>query len=310
MYWINRWIATSASHTHPERNEDSWWIAKSGRAAAVIDGMGGYRRQSATGEVGGEHASALAARVLAEQLDDWYGEMAPQESRLVLRRALEAVNDCIWEQLNWSGQLPQSENPMGRPVEELTVGVALTLIALCDNGQRLLAGQHGDTHGYALKEGGKLLQLTEDQDLLMWERITGVVSREEAAQINHLIDHFDGVTPPSEFDQRVSRYFFDKNIFGALGVSEDCPETAWSVIKLARGDRLALLSDGAYSNMSIDELASLLATPDDPADLVLELAQQRSLMSRFPDPNDPTRPFNMRATQDDMTVVVLVAGDQ
>jgi serine/threonine protein phosphatase PrpC len=110
-------------------------------------------------------------------------------------------------------------------------------------------------------------------------------------------------------DERAMRYFFDRNIFGALGVSDDCPETGWSVIKLAQGDRIALLSDGAHSNMSVDELASLLAYPDDPADVILELAQQRSLLPRFPDPDDPARRFNMRATQDDITVVVVDVGE-
>jgi serine/threonine protein phosphatase PrpC len=306
--WIQQWVATSASPTHPERNEDNWWIARSNQAAAVIDGMGGYRRTTAEGEVGGEHASALAAQVLAERLDDWDRNASLDESRGLLREAIEAVNSRIWEELNHSGVLPPDENPEGKSIDDLSVGVAMTVIVLCDGGSRALLGQHGDTQGYVMKEMG-LIKVTEDQDLLTWERITNQISEEEAAAISQALDHFDGTTLSEMPDERAMRYFFDRNIYGALGVSDDCPEPGWSVIKLAPGDRIALLSDGAHSNMSVDELASLLAYPDDPADVILELAQQRSLLPRFPDPNDPGRRFNMRATQDDITVVVLDVGE-
>ena len=69
-----------------------------------------------------------------------------------------------------------------------------------------------------------------------------------------------------------------------------------------------MLSDGAYSNMSINELEGLLYFPDDPASVVVELAHQRSELPRFPDPHDFSQPFNVRATKDDMTVVVLEMG--
>lgn len=308
MKWIKCWTATVASPTHPERNEDHLWVAKSGYAAAVIDGMGGYRRKGAEGEVGGEHASTLAAQVLAEMLDDWDGSLPLKESKAPLRGVIEAVNQRLWEELNWGGKVPPEENPEGKQAEEMSVGVAMTLIALCDGGSRALAAQHGDTHGYALKEEMGLIQITEDQDLLTWERINGLISEEEAVRITQAIDHFDGINLTDMMDQKVMRYFFDKNIFGALGVDGICPETGWSAIRLAPGDRLALLSDGAYSNLSIDELLNLLAYPDDPAQVVVELAQQRAALPRFPDVNDLNRPYNMRATQDDMTVVVVELG--
>jgi serine/threonine protein phosphatase PrpC len=272
--------------------------------------MGGYRRRTEKGEVGGEHAAAAARDVLARQMSGWQSKLTPEQARQYIRRTIEEINREIWETLNWSGQVPEAENPNGQPVEELTVGVALTLIALVDDGSRALAAQHGDTHGYVLKEQHGLIQLTEDQDLLTWERLTGAISKEEAAQIAQAIDHFDGVNMGSILDQRVLRYMFDKNIFGALGVSGDTPGTGWSIIKLLPGDRLALLSDGAYSNMSITELRNLLRFPDDPADVVIELAQQRSLLPRFPDPNAPQKAFNLRATQDDMTVVVVEVGEE
>lgn len=285
-------------------------MAAGGRAAAVIDGMGGYRRQTATGEVGGEHASALAARVLAERLDGWDGSATLAETRAALRPVIEEVNRRMWEELNWAGNIPPEENPEGKTVDQLSVGAAMTLVALCDGGSRAVVAQHGDTHGYVLKEEVGLIQITEDQDLLLWERLNGRITEEEAARISQVIDEFDGINVSDEMDQQVMRYFFDKNIFGALGVATECPETGWSVIKLVVGDRLVLLSDGAYSNMSIPELGSLLAFPDDPADVVVDLAMQRGLMPRFPDVNDLAQPFNMRATQDDMTAVIVVVGEE
>ncbi|HEX8682189.1 MAG TPA: protein phosphatase 2C domain-containing protein [Ardenticatenaceae bacterium] len=309
MRWIQSWVATAPSPTHPERNEDSLWVAAGGRAAAVIDGMGGYRRETAQGAIGGEHASALAARVLAEHLDGWDGSATLQETKAALRPVIEEVNRRIWEELNWGGNIPAEENAEGKPLDQLSVGAAMTVVALCDGGSRAVAGQHGDTHGYVLKEAG-LIQITEDQDLLLWDRMQGRISEEDAARVSQIIDQFDGLNVSDEMDQRVMRYFFDRNIFGALGVAGQCPETGWSVIKLDAGDRLVLLSDGAYSNMNISELASLLAFPDDPADVVVDLAKQRGVLPRFPDVNNLAQPFNMRATQDDMTAVIVVVGEE
>lgn len=306
--WIESWVATAPSPTHPDRNEDHWWVAASRQAAAVIDGMGGYRRKSEAGEIGGEHAATLASQVLGEYLNGWDSGVPLAEAKVQLRAAIEQVNGRIWELLNWSGQVPASENLDGKAPDELSVGVALTLVALCDGGTRAVAAQHGDTHGYALKEVG-LLQITEDQDLLLWERMNGRISEEEAAHISQAIDNFDGVSLAQVPDQRVMRYFFDKNIFGALGVDGVCPDTGWSVIKLQPGDRLALLSDGAYSNLTLNELSGLLGYPDDPASVIVDLAKQRGVLARFPDPNDLTKPFNMRATQDDMTAVVVELGE-
>jgi serine/threonine protein phosphatase PrpC len=284
-------------------------VAASGRAAAVIDGMGGYRRQTAQGEIGGEHASALAARVLAEHLDGWDGSATLQETKAALRPVIEEVNRRIWEELNWGGNIPAEENAEGKPLDQLSVGAAMTVVALCDGGSRAVAGQHGDTHGYVLKEEAGLIQITEDQDLLLWDRMQGRISEEDAARVSQIIDQFDGLNVSDEMDQRVMRYFFDRNIFGALGVAGQCPETGWSVIKLDAGDRLVLLSDGAYSNMNISELTSLLAFPDDPANVVVDLAKQRGVLPRFPDVNNLAQPFNMRATQDDMTAVIVVVGE-
>ena len=310
MKWIKSWVATLPSPTHPDRNEDNLWIAASNRAAAVIDGMGGYRRQTATGVIGGEDASTLAAQVLAEKLDGWDGSYTLQDSKILVRDAIHVVNARIWQQLNWSGKIPAEENLEGKQIHELTVGVAMTVVVLCDGGRRAVMAQHGDTHGYALKEEMGLLQITEDQDLLLWEQLNGSLMPEEAAEISQAIDQFDGTNLAGMPDQRVMRYFFDKNIFGALGVDGECPRTGWSAIKLDAGDRLALLSDGAYSNMSINELEGLLNFPDDPATVTIELAHQRSLLPRFPNSNDLSKPFNVRATQDDMTVVVVEIGNE
>ncbi|MBA3531839.1 MAG: hypothetical protein H0T73_07970 [Ardenticatenales bacterium] len=308
MKWIKSWVATVPSPTHPDRNEDNLWVAASGRAAAVIDGMGGYRRRTAHGDVGGEHASSLASKILAERLDAWDGLLSMKEAKVVLRQVIEEINARLWQDLNWSGKVPPEENPDGKSVDETSVGAAMTLVAMCDAGTRAIAAQHGDTHGYALKDDMGLIQITEDQDLLTWERMNGVISEDDAVRIAQAIDHFDGVNLTEMMDQKVMRYFFDKNIFGALGVDGTCPETGWSAIKLVVGDRIALLSDGAYSNMSLDELSNMLSYPDDPAQVVIELSMQRCVLPRFPDANELSKPYNMRATQDDMTAVVLEVG--
>ncbi len=308
IQWTHQWWATAPSPTHPERNEDGWWIAASRQATAVIDGMGGYRRRTATGEIGGEHAAQVAVRVLTEQLDQWDASLTLSESKIVLRTAIEAVNRAIWEELNHAGAIPADENQQNKPLEELTVGVALSLIALCDNGTRAVAAQQGDTHGYVLKDDIGLIQITEDQDRLLWDKMNGLVTEDEAAAIGAAIDEFDGVTIEAVPEQRVLRYFYDKNIFGALGVDANCPTTGWSAIKLQPRDRLVLLSDGAYANCSLPELNGLAWLEEDPAAAMVDLAVQRSTLPRLPNALNPDQPYNMRATQDDMTAVVVVVG--
>ena len=221
--------------------------------------------------------------------------------------AIAAVNERIWRELNRSGRVPAHENLEGKEPDQLSVGVAVTLVALCDGGTQLLAAQHGDTHGYLSNAQG-LLQLTQDQDLLRWEAMSGMLTEEQALGIGRALDHFDGVHLQEGMEEEMLRYFFDKSIFGALGIGAECPESDWSAVRLRLNDRVALLSDGAHSNMSISELATRLAWPDDPADAVIDLAQQRSVLPRFPDPNAPERAYNLRATQDDMTVLVVEVG--
>ncbi len=309
MKWIHEWAASAPSPSHPERNEDQWWISANHQAAAVIDGMGGYRRQTPNGEIGGEHAATLARDVIRDHLDDWSATITLAESKTKLRAIVEAVNQAIWEQLNHAGVIPADENSEEKPLEELTVGVALTIMVLCDDGKRAVAAQQGDTHGYVLKEDLGLVQITEDQDLLMWERMNGLLTEEESSEINAAIDAFDGVTVESLPSQKVLRYFYDKNIFGALGVDGNCPDTGWAVIKLIPNDRLVFLSDGAYSNCTLNELNGLAWLDNDPAAAIVDLAQQRSVMQRLPNPLNPDQSYNMRATQDDMTAVVVTIGE-
>lgn len=309
IQWTHQWWASAPSPTHPERNEDGWWIAASRQAAAVIDGMGGYRRRTANGEIGGEHAAQVAMRVLKEQLDQWDASVTLAESKIIMRAAIEAVNRAIWEELNHAGNIPADENQQNKPLEELTVGIAISLFGLCDNGTRAVAGQQGDTHGYVLKDDTGLIQITEDQDRLLWDKMNGLVTEDEAAAINDALDAFDGVTIEAVPEQRVLRYFYDKNIFGALGVDGNCPTTGWSAIKLQPRDRLVLLSDGAYSNCSLNELNGLAWLEEDPAGAIVDLAVQRSTLPRLPNALNPDQPYNMRATQDDMTAVIVVVGN-
>jgi PPM family protein phosphatase len=116
-------------------------------------------------------------------------------------------------------------------------GMGATLTAVFVGGADAYVAEVGDSRAYLLR-AGRLRQITRDQSLVQMMVDKGLLSKEDA---------------------RVSPH---KNvILQAMGLADDV-RVAIARVRLRRGDRLLLCSDGLSNSVTDDELRVLLASGD------------------------------------------------
>ena len=214
------------------RNEDSVMVLPGDGWAFLSDGMGGYR--------GGDVASALAVRVLGEQLQGSAAlELDVWQRVDILRAAVEAANAEIFHAAS------------SRP--SLT-GMGATVVAACFLHGRLIAAHVGDSRLYRYR-GGFLMQLTKDHSLFQEQIDRGVPSGEAA-----------GASVPRGLITR------------ALGV-DPLVEPDLASLPTQPGDVYLLCSDGLTDMLSDMEIADALSALDgslgETGRLMIELANER-----------------------------------
>ncbi|MBA3873901.1 MAG: serine/threonine-protein phosphatase [Anaerolineae bacterium] len=302
---------THASIEHPERNEDAVLILQNEGMApvfAVIDGMGGHQHQLASGQIlTGHDASQFLAQALGETLGELSQSISAVPGGQAEQIAIEAIrvaNERLYNELNKSEELPINHR----------VGAVLTIGIMCENNQRLLCAQVGDTRAY-LYSDEELIQLCYDEDNIEFMVSQGLLSGEDGARITDVLNGYDGVNAPKvegnvtingqPFDLYIAwRWFIVGNsalgilpsniVLNALGIDPTSPKPQISRIEVGTGDSLLFCSDGLYKNMSDDELANALKSPDGAATLLGEAALKRS--------EDKT---NQRRNPDDISVFVV-----
>ena len=302
---------THASIEHPERNEDALFILQNEGMAtvfAVIDGMGGHQHQLASGQLlTGHDASQFLAQAIGELLGALSPSIDANPGGAAEQAAVEAIkvaNERLYNELNKSEALPISHR----------VGAVLTIGIMCENNQRLLCAQVGDTRGY-LYSDEELIQLCYDEDNIEFMVSQGLITGEDGARITDVLNGYDGVNPPKvdgtvtingqPFDLYIAwRWFIVGNsalgilpsniVLNALGIDPASPTPQISRIEVGAGDSVLFCSDGLYKNMSDDELAAALNSPDGAADLLGEAALKRS--------EDRS---NQRRNPDDISVLVI-----
>lgn len=193
-----------------ERNEDACLLCAPrdvelldgyGYLFAVADGMGGASA--------GEHASALALSAFSEAFYRDGRESVPER----IRSAIEDANLRVFQEAE--------ENPEYH-------GMGTTLSAVTIVGDCAYVGQVGDSRVYLFRQGGELVQVTEDHSLVAEQLRGGIISEEEARShaLKNLITRAIGIKDRIEAD-----------LFG---------------IRIEKGDALLLCSDG-LSNMVENE---------------------------------------------------------
>lgn len=302
---------THASVEHPERNEDALLVLQNEGFApvfAVIDGMGGHQHQLESGQVlTGHDASAFLAQALGEQLGSVPASIdgSPSgEAEKMVVEAIRVANERLYNDLNQGENLPINRR----------VGAVLTVGMLCENGQRLLCVQVGDTRAY-LYSDEELIQLCYDEDNIEFMVSQGLITAEDGTRVTDVLNSYDGINPPKvdgsiiingqPFELYIAwRWFIVGNsalgilpaniVLNALGIDPISPKPQISRIEVGSQDSVFFCSDGLYKNMSDDEIASALKSPDTAADHLGEAALKRS-----EDRN------NQRRNPDDISVLVI-----
>jgi serine/threonine protein phosphatase PrpC len=300
-----------ASVEHPERCEDTLLVVQTeGKAPifAVIDGMGGHQHQLEDGVLlTGRDASQFLATALSEQLSNLSPDIDAEpggEGEQMVVSAIRNANAKLYHELNQGDNLQLSQR----------VGAVLTVVVLCENGERLLCVQVGDTRAYLFTQN-ELIQICYDEDNIEYMVELGMLSASDGARISNVLNLYDGVNPPQaegtitingqSFELYIAWHWFiagnsalgippSNVVVNALGIDSDMSNPQISRIQVANGDTLFMCSDGLYKNMNDSEIISGLQQQGDSATGLGEAAYQRSQDS-----------FNRRRTVDDISALVV-----
>jgi protein phosphatase len=185
-------------------------VGPRGPFIVVCDGMGGA--------AGGEVASELATRAAWRDLSGAHATSEPQVFARLLRRAVRAANQRVWDE--------SRREPTLR-------GMGTTLSAAGIAGRHLVVAQVGDSRVY-VHRSGVLTQVTRDQTLT--SALVGAGKHTEA-EAEALVG---GAT-----------------ILQALGVSDDV-EPSLSIVDLRRDDRVLVCSDGLYNQLGPSTMEAIL----------------------------------------------------
>ncbi|HVN64346.1 MAG TPA: Stp1/IreP family PP2C-type Ser/Thr phosphatase, partial [Candidatus Binataceae bacterium] len=218
-----------------EHNEDSVMAAEYLRESLVRPDQN-YLYVVADGMGGaeaGEIASAIAVQSIREYIHGKLGEPPAADSPALLVGALEEANSKIIEYQ----AAHQESRGMGSTAVAALILPPDAAVAWC-----------GDSRAY-LMEGGSLRQITRDHSLVQRLIEIGQITAEEARHHEH------------------------KNVITrSLGARQSGPAGAEGVaLKLKRGDRLLLCSDGLTTHVEDREIQEVLARHDDPFEAAREL---------------------------------------
>ncbi len=185
------------------------------------------------GAEAGEVASAIAVGVIREYIEANAGAIQNSDGREVLRLALESANTKILEY--------QTAHPESR-------GMGSTAVAALLAPGGCAFAWVGDSRAYLL-ESGQLRQITKDHSLVQRLVELGQITPEEARHHEH------------------------KNVITrSLGARPQGPAGAEAFnLRLKRGDRLLLCSDGLTAHVEDAEIAEVLRRHRDPEAAAREL---------------------------------------
>ncbi len=185
------------------------------------------------GAEAGEVASAIAVEAIREYVTNHVGAMPKNGAPEVLRQALEAANTRILEY--------QTAHPESRGMG--STGVAALIVP-----DECAVAWVGDSRAY-LSESGQLRQITRDHSLVQRLIEIGQITPEEARHHEH------------------------KNVITrALGARPQGPAGAEALsVRLKRGERLMLCSDGLTTHVEDAAIAEILRRHQEPDAAAREL---------------------------------------
>lgn len=203
-----------------QTNEDAHFRDDSLGLYIVADGMGGH----AAGEVASAEAvdaiHGMIRRGIAA-LGDPAEPMTEQKARAACRLMEGAIQGATYMVFAIS-QFEHDKTGMGT-----TITAALLL------GDALVIGQVGDSRVYQIREYSAC-QITEDHTLIAWQIKQGLLSPEEARHSPH------------------------KNVITRAVGNRDYVQVDTSIVRVERGDRYLLCSDGLHGYLHMEEIPDLV----------------------------------------------------
>ena len=194
-----------------------------------------------SGQQGGEAASATAVQKVASAAIQHLllPLLAEQEAGAAGGAITDILSDAV-------GNANSALFALGNPAEGVSAPASTIVVALVV-GQRLYAAHVGDSRIYLLGKDGQLRQLTSDHSMVQRLVEMGQMSGAEAARSN----------------QR-------SVLYRALGQTATVEADTYSAT-LAECSRLLLCSDGLWSMVADEQIATILNTQPHPASAVSHL---------------------------------------
>lgn len=252
-------------------NQDSHFIIPKRGVAGVFDGMGGH--------AGGAEASKIGMETVKQTLL-FRNPTSPAEAKKNISEILMNAHANI---------LLNSKKPglegMG------TTGTVVQIIDNKDGTYTAVIGNVGDSRAYIFRDG-KLDCVTIDDSSFTQGRLHDEAKEVQAGLSNLLTDN----------SQEAAEYFARRNqITAALG-SEEMINPKVYTVRLRRGDKLILTTDGVHDNLTDREIEAIMRLNAEPADAAKRLTGNAHTISQMGKEN------YARSKRDDITAVVVEIG--
>lgn len=257
-----------ASDSHPNRNEDAFFIDETSKALGVFDGVGGAK--------GSELASQLASKAVKKYLDGILPGLPISLSRLAMYEALNAGHEAI---IN------------GAQGTNIATTAAVAKIFETEKGNPfVVVASVGDSRIYLFRDS-QLDHLTLDHAIFL----PGQDEKDAKLMQMTLAE----ATDLSKLTKEEQNAFHNRNIISScLGNgSNNRPFISVDDFEVRKGDRILITSDGIHDNLTNSEIKAILQQKGSSNDVVNELVT--AARSRSKDSS------HIRAKADDMTAVIL-----
>jgi len=267
-YKITASGSSTASESHPDYNDDTFFVDTDNLAFGVFDGVGGLS------------GSAQASRIASETIKDF-----------LKRASVDNVSSPVPKQLT-DAMLAGHDAILSQTTERVATTATIAKIFTDNNGEQFVAVESvGDSRAYLLRDG-ELKMLTIDHGAM----VSGTDSEKLALQ-----QKLANVVDVSELSVKEQALFKDRNmISNSLGDRLNDPSFSGTITHVKPGDKIFLSTDGVHDNLTTDEIKRLLNSDKADSEIVDDVIWAALMRSR--------NPKHIRAKEDDTTAVVVTIG--
>ncbi|MCL2724153.1 MAG: protein phosphatase 2C domain-containing protein [Polyangiaceae bacterium] len=202
-------------------NEDAYFLDDRLGLYVVGDGMGGH----AAGEVASQEAVEAVYGMVKRGISNLRNLSDPpvEEDVRAASRLMESAIQAATYMVFSMAQMDRGKTGMGT-----------TLSALLVLGEFAITAQVGDSRIYRVRNG-KVEQLTEDHTLIAWQLKQGLITPQEARKSPH------------------------RNVITRAVGNRDYVQVDTRLVKLVRGDRFLLCSDGLHGYLRESDISPIVA---------------------------------------------------